>query len=155
MLLLTTNAQDDKKLIYTLTESGIYVVTPNFDQVKSDIDPCPVQFTDDNLANQLFYNVIKEVFNNEQLNSIRLSNTFSIDFNSKGEVLYCRFFIDKHDKTLISEDNLYNLYVKLKKLKIDMSKVEFIRPYSSYICDYGEYFGVLQPMEYRSKWLKK
>jgi len=74
--------------------------------------------------------------------------------NSRCEILYCWFYLDFLNINIINENELYNLYIELKNLKIDTSKIyiaaENIPPFEK-ACDYAIFGSSLVPFEYRNK----
>lgn len=154
LLSMTVNAQLNRKFNYELARSGSYFVTPVFDQTKGIGNRGQATWTDENYANNLFYNVVKEVLPEEKILKLHLKSTFIIVFNSDGEILNSRFLIDSLDLKILTEEDLLSIVRKFKKLKIDMTKVR-INSGSDIsdkkVFDYTEILGPIIPLEYRVK----
>jgi hypothetical protein len=123
-------SQTGKRFEY-INMGSSYLVTPIFDQTKPDGKQGRPIWTDDLYINKLFTNPIDEVLSKETRDSLHLSTTVLITFNSGGDILNCKFFISKKDSTLISEDDLFNLHDKYKKIKIDTSKIKIVPDYNT------------------------
>jgi hypothetical protein len=98
--------------------------------------------------------VLKTVFTKEKFAKIHLSSAFIIRFNSRGEIFSCRFIINMEDISIITDDELYQLYSIFRKIKFDMDKVKIdagTYPSMDVKFDYAEIFGSLVPVEFRPK----
>lgn len=150
LLSIAVNSQIVQRFNYKLMPSGsTYTVTPVFDQFKIDGKKGLASFSNDCYVNNLFSIIIKEVLPKEKLSLLHFGNTYIITFNSNGEILYSWFLIKDEDKNVISENDLYNLYIKFKQIKIDMSKVKIIPgdPTEEKLSNYAEIFGPLIPKD--------
>jgi hypothetical protein len=158
LLFLTANAQSGKRFDFKPTKFGTYQVTSVSDQVKGEGNRGQAFWLDDSYASGLFYDIIKEVLSKEKLQTMHLNSGYNITFNSNGEILKCIFLIDTMDMKIITEEDLNNLYLNFKKLKIDMTKVRIEAlnyPSEVKVFDYTEVFGSLIPPDYRVKNLNK
>lgn len=153
LLSFNLHSQTEKKFDYKLLKSGNYVVTPLFNQTKGVGKGEMVSWSDENYFNNLFLSIIKEVLSKEKQDSLHLNTVYVITFNFKGEVLNCKFFINNLDKDVLSEKDLYSLYMRFMNLKIDMSKVKIGSNLSSddKNFDYSEISGSLITKENRDK----
>ena len=150
LLSIAVNSQIVQRFNYKLMPSGsTYTVTPVFDQFKIDGKKGLASFSNDCYVNNLLSIIIKEVLPKEKLSLLHFGNTYIITFNSNGEILYSWFLIKDEDKNVISENDLYNLYIKFKQIKIDMSKVKIIPgdPTEEKLSNYAEIFGPLIPKD--------
>jgi hypothetical protein len=132
-----------------MPSGNTYLVTPVFDQIKVEGKKGQASWSDHNYVNNLFSNIIKEVVSKEKLSSLHFGSVYVIDFNTEGEILYCKFLIKDTDKNVLSENDLYDLYTRFKQLKIDMSKVKILPGYNTEesIFNYTEIAGPLIPKD--------
>lgn len=149
------NGQKVKRFDFKPDSHGVYSVTPTSDQTKSGENGVRVFWTDQHYINELFYKVIEEVLPVERLKSLHLNSVFIINFSLRGEALNCSFSINSKDLNKITEEELYSLYSKLKKIQIDMTKIKIAEdvPYNFDIkeADHFEIRGSFTPVAYRSK----
>jgi len=139
LLSITVNSQDTNRFDYKLLKSGrAYSVTPVFDQFKGEGKKGYASWPNDYCFNNLFNNIIKEVLSKEKLDSLHPRSFAVITVNSKGEIPYCHFVIYDKEKNAISERDLYNLYIRFKQIKLDMSKVKILGYYAEESYDYAD-----------------
>jgi hypothetical protein len=116
-------SQTEKRFVYNHLYSA-NLVTPLFDKSKPEGTEGIAVWTNDKYIHDLFNKTIDKVISNEKRDSLHLGTAIMIAFNLKGEVINCKFMIDSKDTTVISEDDLYNLYTIFKKIKINMYRVK-------------------------------
>lgn len=119
LILTSSFAQKGEKFKYQSEQFGNLIVTPTFDHSKGQGKHGEANYSDLAYVNNLVYGVIKEVFPKEKLFKIHLNSSYLIYFNSKGEIINCTFILNPNDTSIISEDDLYNLYTKFKNTKVD------------------------------------
>lgn len=146
LLILTTNAQEIKKFNYGLkTSFGSYFITPKFDSTELKGNRVLYFFKDDDYGKNLFQDIVNEVFPPQKLKTLPYGLFLRIDFNLKGETIKCSFIIRSEDINLITDDELYNLYIRFKGIKLDMTKLRLYEDYYSFDVKDADYFE----MEYR------
>jgi hypothetical protein len=151
LLFVVGLSQDNHRFKYRKIEGFTnYIVTPIFDQSKSEGIKGMPSILDESYIEKFFADGIKEVLPKEKLNTLHLYSSFMASFNSNGEIIYCTFFIQEKDINILSETDLYNLYDKFKKSRIDTSKVKILPVEGSEdkLPDYAEIFGPLVPRGY-------
>ena len=157
LISIVVNSQNGKKFDYEPSQFGSYLVSPVFDQTKGEGKLGQAFWSDNSYVTDLIYSIIKDVLSEEKLDSLHLGSGYIITFNSKGEILNCKFSIKYEDKNVISENDLYNLYIRFKKIKIDMSKVKIVSFFNhaeDKVLDYAEIFGSIIPLGNRDKFKK-
>lgn len=148
------NAQNEKRFEFKPTQFGGMMITPTFDQSKGIGNQGFASWLDMNYSTELFDSILKNVFSDEKLKLLHVGSCFMVSFNTQGEVINCKFALEKRDTGVISEDELYNLYIKFKKTKIDMTKVKIDagnNPTTVKSFDFTEVVGSFVPMEYRKQ----
>jgi hypothetical protein len=158
LVILKAGAQDLKRLDYKFTESGYCDVTSIKDSNKGEGNRGRIIWLDENYAKNVFYDIIKGVLPKDKLEKVNLGSFFRLYIKSNGDILNCSFSIDSNDLKILSEDDLFNLYNRFMKLKVDASKFRLeteTYPADYTIFNYCEIFGSLLPVEYRGRWLKK
>lgn len=127
-----------------------YIVTPRFNQSKSEGIKGMPSILDENYIENFFADRIKEVIQSEKPSALHFGSSFFVSFNSKGEIINCDFIIQEKDINILSETDLYNLYVKFKQSKIDTSKVKILPVEGSdgKLPDYAQLLGPLLPRGY-------
>ena len=153
LTLISSNAQSGKKFEYKATRFESIIVVPKFDQSKGQGKQGLAEFSDKDYANNLVYDIIKSILPKEKLLKVNLASGFSIYFSTTGDVINCSFGLNPQDTGLISDEDLFNLYTKFKKTKIDMNIVKITggsdaSPGEKY--DYASITGSLVPPEYRN-----
>jgi len=155
-IILSANAQIEKRFDYKKTPSGVYLVTSTFDNFKNDPKSLLKYQSDPIYVNSLISDLVKEVLTIEKIGKIHFSTGWIITFNSKGDVLSCKFSVNEEDRKTISEEDLYGLYIRFKKVKLDMTKIKIDsanNPLDGIETGYCEMGGTLIPKEYRDKLL--
>jgi hypothetical protein len=152
------SAQVGEKFKYEMDEFGNYNVTSVFHQTKITGKIGYVVIKDQKYIEELFTNVIKKNITDEKIKKLSIGTAALLYINSNGEIIYCSFVINSADVNILNEDELYNIYIEFKNLKIDTSKVyisaESIPPYEKE-CDYALLVVSFVPPEYRTRFLKK
>lgn len=144
LLAANTSAQGGSRFDFKKTQFGSYLVTPACGQSKVTGNPGQAIWSDKEYMNNLFSGVIREIIPEKDLRKIHLRTGFIVTFNNEGSVLACTFTVDTLDRELITEDYLFNIYNRFKKIKIDMSKVSIgpgTYPTENKVFDYARVFG--------------
>ncbi len=129
LLTISIYSQKNHKFNYEIKEKyDAYIVTPNFDQLKVEGKRGIPSFLDECYLSNMFYTIIKGIVPKEKLSVFHKGSTLFITFNIKGEILYCWFVILIKDKNVLSENDLYNIYIKFKQTNIDMTKLRIDPP---------------------------
>jgi hypothetical protein len=108
-----------KNSFYTSTS---YLVSPTFDQSKLEGKEGKMIFLDQAYLNTLFNNAINLSISKDKRDSVSPGTIARFAINKKGEVIYCQFFLNFEDTLLITDEDLYNLYRRIKKIEIDITK---------------------------------
>lgn len=138
---LLTNAQEFKRFEYGLkTSFGIYSITSKFDTTHLKGNRVIYFFIDDDYGKNLFQEIVKEAFSPQKLKTLPFELLLIIDFNLKGEAIICRFKIRGEYIKLITDDDLYNLYIRFKGLKLDMTKLRLYEDYYNFDVKDADYF---------------
>jgi hypothetical protein len=138
---LLTNAQEFKRFEYGLkTSFGSYSITSKFDTTHLNGNGVIYFFIDDAYGKNLFQEIVKEAFSPQKLKTLPFELLLIIDFNLKGEAIKCRFIIRAEDIKLITDDDLYNLYIRFKGLKLDMTKLRLYEDYYNFDVKDADYF---------------
>ena len=144
LLNLTTNAQEFKRFDCELiSSSGNYSVTPNFDTTELKGNRGIYYFNDKDYGRNLFQNIVKEVFSPQILKTLPFGLLLLINFNLKGETVNCRFIIRSKDINLITDDDLYNLYIRFKGIKLDMTKLKLYEDFNNFDIKDADYFEMI------------
>jgi hypothetical protein len=143
------NSQIEKKISYERFDTNMYLITSVSNKAKGSGKEGYVSFIDENLINNQFLSIINEVLPKEKQDLLQLTSSYYITFNSKGEVLNCKFFINKNDLSVLTEKDFENLYIRFMRLRIDMSNV---RMGSN---DYTQTIGFLAPKDKRDRRIKE
>lgn len=147
------NAQQEKRFDYQLSPFGNYMVTPLFDTTKMEGKHGLCQFPDQTYVDSTWFKLIKSSIPDEKLKLIHPGSAVIIFINTKGEVLNARFIVHEKDKELITEDELYNIYMKFRQLRLDTTKVIILDPQNQarrLTSGYATVVGSLKPVEYRN-----
>jgi hypothetical protein len=114
-------------------------------------------WSNDKYMDSLFTNPIKNVFPKIKHDSLHINTFFLVGLDTKGDIIYCKFFVNYRDTALITEDDLYNLYLRFKKIKVDMTLVKIVPDANTdwKYADYAEIFGSLMSKEARYKFNKE
>jgi len=147
LIILSANAQTTEKFEYSSGLRSI-IARPKFDQSKAEGKRVEIVFTDNAYVEKLIYKEIREVFSNDDFKKMHRASIALININSSGDVLKCNFIINPEDKNIFSDDKLYNLYLKFKKIKIDMSKTR-INGALDTVFDFTELSFRLLPPEFK------
>lgn len=146
LCLFSLKAQTNEKFSYKISNSGNILITPNFDQSKSEGKRATIAFTDGAYFANKIYNEIRKVFSNDELTKIHKGSFYMIRISSTGDVLKCNFGINPDDKTIFTEDKLYQLYLNFKKMKFDMSKTRILGTIDTTF-DYTDISGRILPRD--------
>lgn len=118
------NIQIERKLNLEQVGSGNYIVTPASNKTKVVGQGGPVIFKDEKIIYNQFSGIVNEVLSKAKQNSLQINTVYFITFNSKGEVLNCKFYINSKDLNILNEESLLKLYNRFMQVKIDMSNVK-------------------------------
>jgi hypothetical protein len=145
--------QQKKRFEYSPIGYSSFLVSPVFDQTKLEGNMGLPIFLDQIYIDDLFNNVINGTISKGKRDSVSLNNVYRIAINQKGDVFYCQFLLNSKDTSLITDEDLFNLYLKLKKIKIDMTKVRIEPNWERELkyADYGIIMGSLISIESRNK----
>jgi hypothetical protein len=135
---LDLSGQQKKRFEYTRIGYSSYLVSPVFDQTKLEGNMGMAIFLDQSYMDDLFNNAINLTISKGKRDSVSLNTVVRFAINQKGVVFYCQFFLNFKDTLLIKDEDLFNLYHLLKKIKIDMTKVR-IDPYYPSDLKYADY----------------
>jgi hypothetical protein len=145
---LDAYSQQSKRFEYTHIKnsfytSSTYLVSPIFDQSKLEGKEGNMIFLDQAYnMNILFNNAIDLSISKDKRDSVSPGTIARFAINNKGEVIYCQFFLKFKDTLLITDEDLYNLYIKIKKIKLDITKFR-IDPNYEYGLKYADYAIVM------------
>jgi hypothetical protein len=141
LLNLLTNAQEFKRFDCGIkTSFGSYFITAKFDTTEPKGNQVIYFFIDDDYGKNLFQDIVKEAFSPQKLKTLPFELFLIIDFNLKGEAIKCRFRIRAEDIKLITDDDLYNVYIRFKGLKLDMTKLRLYEEHYNFDVKYADYF---------------
>jgi hypothetical protein len=152
LLITLANAQPERRFDYQLNPYGNYMVTPIFDTTEMEGQHGLCQFLDQAYVDSIWFSLIKSSIPDEKLQLINLGSAVVFYFNTKGEVLNAWFLVHEKDKDLITEDELYDIYIKLKQLRLDTTKIVILDAQNQPMKltkGYALISGSLQPVEYR------
>jgi len=152
LLITLANAQPERRFDYQLNPYGNYMVIPIFDTTEMKGQHGQCQFLDQEYVDSIWFSLIKSSIPDEKLQLIHLGSAVIFYINTKGEVLNTRFIVHEKDKDLITENELYDLYMKFRQLRLDTTKVIILDPQNKVMkltSGYALISGSLQPIEYR------
>jgi hypothetical protein len=149
-------SQTKGRFAYTRLGSS-YLATPVLNNAKPEGKEGRPIWEDVEYINDLFNIPLNEVLTKEKRDSLHLNSSFIIAFDLKGEVKYCRFLVSYKDSTLISENDLYNLFLRFKNIKVDMSRVNIVPDYNTEwkSADFGTIVGSFKSKESRDRFNKR
>lgn len=130
LMIMSLNAysQQSKRFEYTHIKNSFYtsttyLVSPTFDQSKLEGKEGNMIFLDQAYnMNIHFNNAINLSISKDKRDSVSPGTIARFAINKKGEVIYCQFFLKFEDTLLITDEDLYNLYSRIKKIEIDITK---------------------------------
>jgi hypothetical protein len=139
---ISTYSQVEKRFEYKRL-SNFSNVTPVFDQTKPEgTMGMPIGLRE-KYAVDLFTIPIKEILKNKR-DSLSFGTGIYIILDRNGNIINCSFMINHKDSSIISEDDLYNLYLKFKNLKVDTTKIK-IYPFNGTNFKRGDYARIVIP----------
>ncbi|MBW6479888.1 MAG: hypothetical protein K0B37_10705 [Bacteroidales bacterium] len=125
------SSQSQNKFSHTKSAFSSYSVKPIFENDKIEGHPGILIVIDKNYWEITFEQAIDRSISKLKRDSISIGTGFTLHINTKGEISNIQFIINFRDTTLINESELFELYQRLKQIKIDMSKIRIEPDYSS------------------------
>jgi hypothetical protein len=120
--IVTGDSQGVEMFTYIHLEAGDMVV-PKFDNSRAEGIEGIAVWTEDKYVHKLINSVLSHVLSRTKRESLHLESAVMIAFNRQGEVINCKFFLERNDRKILTEDELYRIYMKLKKVEINPYKV--------------------------------
>ena len=123
-LLLPTviSAQKLEMFTYTQHDEGDIAV-PKFDMEKATGNEGIAVWTEDKYVHKLFNSIAKSVLSKNKRESLHLSTAVMVAFSRTGEVINCKFLLNRDDRKILTEEEMYKIYMKLKRIRINPYKV--------------------------------
>jgi len=129
---LMLNCQSLDRFMYKRVSPNRYEVTPTFEKPSSrEIRGAVVHFWDDKCFTFLLDSVCKASLPDDKWNKLLVQGKkghISIWYLVSGQIYTIKFYLNEQYKEVLSEDDLYSLYMGIKTFKVDTSKIKVEYP---------------------------
>jgi hypothetical protein len=115
-------AQNLEMFEYTKHETG-YIAVPKFDKAKPSGIEGRAVWSEEKYIHDLFNRTVGSALSRKKREQLHLGSSVMIAFDIRGEVINCKFFLAFEDKGILTEEELYAVYMKFKKVRINPYKV--------------------------------
>ena len=124
LLTISSEAQQQKKFKYELTQFDYYLVTQL--TIKDTVEGIhgTAHVLNQEKLNTLIFDIIKRSIPKERLEILHARTFLTFVIDSKGNIQNCRFSIDKDDINVLTERDLLRLISALKKIHVDTNIVK-------------------------------
>ncbi|HVN58135.1 MAG TPA: hypothetical protein VMT63_07560 [Bacteroidales bacterium] len=110
--------------MFNYTSHGDYdLAVPKFDLMKPEGTQGIAVWKEDTYIHKLFNSVVKSVLPKKKRDMLHLNTAVLLAFTRRGEVINCKFLLNTDDRNILTEEELYKIYIKLKRIRINPYKV--------------------------------
>lgn len=107
---------------YTHLDEGDMAV-PKFDKSKAEGIEGIAVWRKDKYVHKLINSVVSHVLSKQTRESLHLESAVLIAFDRHGTVINCKFFLDRNDRKILTEEELYKICMRFKKVIINPYQV--------------------------------